>query len=120
MIMKVAVIGSGIVGEVLSNGFLKYGYTVIRASRDPAKLQGWLDNANNKASTATLPEASAEADMIVLSVAGGAALEAIEQCGVENLKGKIVVDTTNPIGGPPEDGVLKFFAGTNDTKQALL
>jgi predicted dinucleotide-binding enzyme len=31
---KVAVIGTGVVGQVLSDGFPKHGYEVIRASRD--------------------------------------------------------------------------------------
>lgn len=39
--MKVAVLGSGIVGEVLSNGFLKHGHEVMRGSRDPLKLNEW-------------------------------------------------------------------------------
>ena len=36
--MKVGVLGSGVVGEVLANGFLKFGYEVMRGSRDPAEL----------------------------------------------------------------------------------
>jgi predicted dinucleotide-binding enzyme len=32
---KVAVIGSGQVGEVLADGFVKHGYEVMRASREP-------------------------------------------------------------------------------------
>ena len=117
MISKsVAVIGSGIVGETLSNGFLKYGCTVTRASRDPSKLAEWLEKHDaTKASTATPEEASKKSDIIVLAVAGGAADAALEVCGLENLKGKVIIDTTNPIGGPPDDGVLTFFAGVKDS-----
>jgi len=39
--MNVAVLGTGVVGEVLANGFLKHGYEVMRASRDPQKLSEW-------------------------------------------------------------------------------
>ena len=35
---KVAVIGSGVVGQTLADGFLKHGYEVIRATRDLSKL----------------------------------------------------------------------------------
>ena len=44
----VAVIGSGDVGTVLSNGFLKYGYRVKRASRTPSKLDDWLAKGGTK------------------------------------------------------------------------
>ena len=36
--MKIAVLGTGKVGEVLANGFLKHGHDVMRGSRDPGKL----------------------------------------------------------------------------------
>ncbi len=34
--MKVGVIGSGIVGQTLADGFLKHGHEVMRGSRDAA------------------------------------------------------------------------------------
>jgi glutamate dehydrogenase/leucine dehydrogenase len=37
---RVAVIGSGQVGQVLADGFLAKGYPVVRASRSPEKLDG--------------------------------------------------------------------------------
>ena len=38
---KVAVLGSGQVGQVLAEGFLKYGHDVTRGSSDPSKLSDW-------------------------------------------------------------------------------
>ena len=35
MTQTIAVLGSGVVGETLANGFVNYGYRVIRGSRDP-------------------------------------------------------------------------------------
>ncbi len=46
---KVAVLGSGTVGEVLANGFLKHGYSVMRGSRDPKKLEGWKETTKGEA-----------------------------------------------------------------------
>jgi len=48
--MNVAVLGTGVVGEVLANGFLKHGYEVMRASRDPQKLSEWKAKSGPKAS----------------------------------------------------------------------
>ena len=38
---KVAVLGSGQVGQILADGFLKHGHDVVMGTRDPAKLADW-------------------------------------------------------------------------------
>jgi predicted dinucleotide-binding enzyme len=119
----VAVIGSGDVGKTLANGFLKHGYKVILASRDPSKLDDWLQAAEPKAaaSTATFSDAAAKAEIIVLAVGGGVAVAAVEQIGIDNLKGKVVIDATNPLDGTLEEGgILGFFAGVKDSLMETL
>ncbi len=39
--MKVGILGSGIVAQVLASGFLKHGHDVMAGTRDPAKLADW-------------------------------------------------------------------------------
>jgi predicted dinucleotide-binding enzyme len=52
----------------------------------------------------------------VLAVKGLVAADALHAAGAANLSGKVVIDTTNPIAdAPPEDGVLRFFTGPNDS-----
>lgn len=113
---KIAVLGSGVVGEVLANGFLKHGFTVMRASRDPSKLSDWQKKAGAKAKVGNFQEAAQFGDIVVLAVKGDAAESAVKLCGAEALKGKIVIDTTNPIApAPPEQGVLRFFTDLNSS-----
>ncbi|MBI2059538.1 MAG: NAD(P)-binding domain-containing protein [Nitrospirae bacterium] len=113
---KVGVIGSGIVGEVLANGFLKHGYEVMRGSRDKGKLSEWKAKAGSKASAGSFADSAKFGDIIVLAVKGTAAAEAVKLAGVENVAGKIVIDATNPIADEaPVNGVLKFFTGPNDS-----
>jgi hypothetical protein len=112
---KVAVIGSGVVGQVLADGFLEHGYEVVRASREPSKLEDWRNAAGAKASVATLAEAAQTADIVVLAVKGAGAEEAVAACG-DGLSGKTVLDTTNPIAAaPPTNGVLSFFTTLDDS-----
>jgi predicted dinucleotide-binding enzyme len=109
MANRVGVIGSGIVGETLANGFLKHGYEVMRGSRDAAKLANWRQQAGARATVGGPAETAGFGDLVVLAVKGAAAEAAVEQCG-EALSGKTVVDTTNPIAeAPPVNGVLRFF-----------
>jgi predicted dinucleotide-binding enzyme len=52
--------------------------------------------------------------LLILSVKGSAAAEALLLAGAENLAGKTVVDTCNPIADePPYKGVLPFFTTYN-------
>jgi predicted dinucleotide-binding enzyme len=112
---KVAVIGSGVVGQVLADGFLEHGYEVVRASRKPSKLEDWKQGAGAQASIATLAEAAQAADLVVLAVKGAGAEEAVAACG-EGLAGKTVLDATNPIANaPPTHGVLSFFTSLDDS-----
>ncbi|MCA8949211.1 MAG: NAD(P)-binding domain-containing protein [Planctomycetes bacterium] len=110
MSKNIGVIGSGTVGETLANGFLKHGHRVMRGSREPEKLAGWLAEAGPNAETGTFAATAAFGDIVVLAVKGSAASAAIAACGTDALAQKIVLDATNPIAdAPPENGVLRFF-----------
>lgn len=113
---KIAVLGSGQVGLVLADGFLAHGYAVMRASRDPSKLAAWKTGAGANAHVGTFSEAATWGDRVVLAVKGTAAEAVVDQAGIQNLAGKIVMDTTNPIAeAPPQNGVLRFFTDLNES-----
>jgi predicted dinucleotide-binding enzyme len=113
--MRVGVLGSGVVAQVLAAGFVKHGHEVTIGSRDPEKLAGWNEQ-NPKALRGTFAEAGAFGEVVVLAVKGGAASEALGLAGTQNLEGKTVVDACNPIAdAPPVNGVLQFFTGPNES-----
>ena len=112
---KIGVLGSGTVGETLANGFIKHGHEVMRGSRDGKKLDEWKKTAGDKGKTGTFAETARFGDIVVLAVKGTAAEPAVDLCGGA-LAGKTVIDTTNPIAeSPPENGVLKYFTGPNES-----
>lgn len=107
---KIGIIGSGVVGETLANGFLKHGHEVMRGSREPAKLADWQKKSGDKAKIGTFEETAKFGSALVLAVKGIAAESAIDKAGLANLDGKLIIDTTNPIAeSPPVHGVLGFF-----------
>jgi predicted dinucleotide-binding enzyme len=111
---KFGVLGSGQVAQVLAKGLKAHGYEVRIGSRSPQKLTAFVAAAGLKAGT--FAEVAAWAEGLVLAVLGRAAEEALRLAGAGNLKGKLVVDATNPISDePPVDGVLRFFTGPNDS-----
>ncbi len=107
---KVAVLGSGAVGETLANGFVTHGYAVMRGSRDVAKLAAWKGGE-----TGTFEQAAAWAELVVLAVKGTAAEQLVASLASQ-LAGKPVLDTTNPIAdAPPTNGVLSYFTAQNES-----
>ena len=114
---KVGIIGSGEVGQTLANGFIKHGYDVMIGTRSVKKLDEWKNSYGGKhGHVGTFHDAAAYGDLLVLAVKGSAAKEALQLSGINNLKGKTVIDTCNPIAdAPPENGVLKFFTSLDSS-----
>jgi len=112
--MRIGVIGSASVGQALAGGLKKHGHDVRIASRTPSKLADFSSKSGIEAGT--FADVAAWCEAAVLAVKGAVALDAVREAGANNLAGKLVIDTTNPIAdGPPEDGVLKFFTSPNDS-----
>jgi predicted dinucleotide-binding enzyme len=112
--MKIGIIGSGGVARTLANAYLQKGYEVKLGTRSPEKLADWLAEAGEKASVGSFAEAAAFGDVVFLSVLGEAAIEALGLAGAENLRGKTLIDLTNPLdfsGGVPP----KFAASVGNS-----
>ncbi len=111
---RVGILGSAAVGKTLAAGFTKHGYEVRIGSRDPSKLKDFA--ASSGITAGTFAEVAAWGEGLVLAVKGAVAEEALKLAGPANLRGKLVIDTTNPIAdAPPVDGVLQFFTGPNSS-----
>jgi len=112
--MRFGVIGSAVVGQTLASGLKKHGYEVRIGSRSPAKLADYAKSSGIL--TGTFAEVAAWGEGLVLAVGGNVAEDALRDAGAASLKGKLVVDATNPIAKePPEDGVVKYFTSPNES-----
>src|SRR3989304_7409979 len=118
---NIGIIGSGIVAKTLANGFIKHGYNVMVGSRNESKLAEWKSEAGKKGKTGSMEQSAAFGDIIVLAVKGTGAKEALTLAGKENLKGKTIIDTTNPIADtPPVNGVIRFFTTIDKSLMEML
>jgi len=95
--MKITIIGAGNVGGTLGSRWAKNGHTVTFGVRNPGdeKLEKLLSSAGNSARADTISEAVKDASVVVLATPWDAAQGAIEAAG--SLKGKILIDATNPL-----------------------
>jgi len=107
MIMKIAVLGTGMVGETIGSKLVSLGHEVMMGSRSNGneKAVKWTKTAGSHASEGSFNDAARFGELIFNCTKGEHAIEALKMAGVLNLKGKIVVDVSNPLdfskGMPP-------------------
>jgi predicted dinucleotide-binding enzyme len=105
--MKIAVFGTGMVGNAIATKLAKLGHEVMMGSRSPdnPKAAEWVRANGAKASQGTFSEAAAFGELAFNCTAGVGALAALEAAGKKNLAGKVLVDVSNPLdfgkGMPP-------------------
>src|SRR6187401_2817551 len=116
MSTKVGIIGSGIVGQTLANGFVKHGYDVTVGTNTASKREELKAKTKGKAKVGSFEDAAKFGDVVILATKGTAAEAALKAAGVANLNGKTVIDTTNPIAdAAPVNGVLQYFTSQNES-----
>jgi hypothetical protein len=94
--MRIGVIGAGSVGGALGRGWAKRGHEVVFGVRDPGKPEVVkLLEAAEGARAASVAEAAAAGEVVVLATPWGATRDAVQQAG--DLAGKVVLDCTNPL-----------------------
>jgi NADPH-dependent F420 reductase len=92
----VALIGTGNVGAALGRRFAEQGHDVVYGSRDPADadVRSLVATTGHGAVAVAPADAAARSDIIVLAVPWSAAEDVVR--GLGDLRGKILVDPTNP------------------------
>ena len=98
--MNIGILGSGSVAQTLASGFLKKGHQVMLGTRDSAKLKEFALQ-HSEVKVGNFNDAAVFGEVLVLAVKGTAALDCLNLIKSEALKGKILIDTTNPIADAP-------------------
>ena len=99
--MKIAVLGTGMAGQTIGSKLVQLGHEVMLGSRDAdnPKAVMWAkkEEANQRALFGTFANAAAFGEIIFNCTLGSASLIALQQAGAANMKGKILIDTSNPL-----------------------
>jgi hypothetical protein len=116
--MKIAVLGTGVVGQTLAEKLLSLGHDVTIGTRDVKKVLTtkakdqfgrpafgqWHSNHLN-IKVASFAEAAASGEIVINATNGMGSLNALEDAGHDHLKNKILLDVSNPLdfshGMPP-------------------
>lgn len=105
--MKIAILGTGMVGATIGAKLIELGHEVCMGSRsaDNEKAAAFVAKNGPKASQGHFAEAAAFGEVVFNCTKGEHALEALRLAGAENLAGKTLIDISNPLdfsqGMPP-------------------
>jgi predicted dinucleotide-binding enzyme len=116
--MKIAVLGTGMVGRTIAGAFAGLGHDVVIGTRDPQATLARTEPdmmgtppfaqwhaGNTGVGVEAFADAVSGAELVVNATNGGGSLAALSAAGTENLAGKIIMDISNPLdfsqGMPP-------------------
>ncbi len=97
--MKIGVLGTGIVGQTIGSKIVQLGHEVMMGSREEANIKAttWAKEEGPRASFGTFANAAAFGEILFNCTLGSATLGALRHAGADNMRGKILVDTANPL-----------------------
>lgn len=116
--MRIAVLGTGIVGQTLSSRLTGLGHDVMMGTRDVQEklleegadrygnppIKDWIA-ANDSVKLVSFADAAEFGEIVINATNGANALNALDLATEENLAGKIIIDVSNPLdfskGMPP-------------------
>ncbi len=116
--MRIAVFGTGMVGQALAARLAQLGHDVMVGTRDVAQALarkepdsrgtpgfGAWHAGHPNVQVGTLRQAGTHGEILVNATSGEASLEVLRQAGAERLPGKVLIDVANPLvfskGMPP-------------------
>ena len=121
--MKIAVLGTGMVGDTIGSRLIELGHEVKMGSRtaDNEKAKAFVAKNDGKAGAGTFADAAAFGEIIINCTSGAASIEALKMAGEANIKGKIIVDIANPLdfskGAPPS--LIPSLSNTNSLGEEI-
>lgn len=117
--MKIAVLGTGMVGRAVAGGLSALGHEVVVGSRDPAASLARIETEGfgtwsalrNEIGVATYPRATEDADLVVNALNGAASIEGLRAAEIAD--DTVLLDVANPLDF---SGVLPtLFVGNDDS-----
>jgi 8-hydroxy-5-deazaflavin:NADPH oxidoreductase len=116
--MRIAVLGTGMVGQAIAARLAVLGHDVAVGTRDVAEtmrrsepdgmgnppFSTWAQ-ANPQVKVRSFADAVSESELVVNATAGAVSVSALTAAGEQNLAGKVLIDIANPLdfsqGMPP-------------------
>jgi predicted dinucleotide-binding enzyme len=127
--MKIAILGTGGVGKAFATRLTGLGHQVIVGTRNVAStMENKADNGfaayiqkNPAVKLGSFSEAAAFGEIVINVTKGANTHDVIKSAGIDNLKGKIIMDISNPLdfskGMPPS--LIPEYSNTNSLGEEI-
>jgi len=116
--MRIGVLGTGMVGQALSEKLDELGHEVVIGTREVDAALSRTDpprpgmtsfaewhGVNPGVAVGTFAQAAAHGEIVINATSGNGSIDALNAAGADNLEGKILIDVANPLdfsaGFPP-------------------
>ncbi len=120
--MKIAVFGTGMVGDTIGSRLIELGHQVMMGSRTAAneKAAAFVAKHKSGASAGTFADAAKFGEMIFNCTKGDGSIDAIKATG-DATNGRIIIDISNPLdfskGMPPS--LIPSLSNTNSLGEEI-
>src|SRR2546428_7188186 len=104
--MTTAIIGLGNIGKAVARHLVDGGERVVLAARDESNATALANELGDLASAASVEKAITDADVVVSAVGLDTLKDLIAQ-HADRLRGKVVVDPSNPLAQDANGGVVR-------------
>lgn len=103
--MRVAVLGTGMVGQTMGAKLVALGHDVMMGARSADNEKALAFAAATGGRTGDFATAAGHGELVIHCTRGDSAVDVLRQAGAANLAGKVLVDISNPLdfsaGFPP-------------------
>ena len=120
--MKIAVFGTGMVGDTIGSRLVELGHNVMMGSRTATneKAQAFVAKHSSKAQAGTYADAATYGEVIFNCTKGEGSIEALK-AAVKSLDGKIIIEISDPLdfseGMPPS--LIPSLSNTNSLGEEI-
>ena len=120
--MKIAVFGTGMVGDTIGSRLIELGHQVMMGSRNAnnEKAKAFESKHKTGASAGTYADAARFGELVFNCTKGDGSIEALQLAG-DALNGKIIIDVSNPLDfskGQPAS-LLPALSNTNSLGEEI-
>ena len=109
------------VGNILGTKLVQIGHEVAMGSRSATneKAVQWAKRLGQGAHSATFRDAASFGEIVVSCTSGTHAMEALQMVGIEVLRGKILIDVSNPLQQEKDGGMILAFCNTDSLGEQI-
>jgi predicted dinucleotide-binding enzyme len=119
--MKIAVLGTGMVGDTIGSKLIDLGHEVFMGSRTASneKAKAFEAKHNGRARAGKFSEAASYGEILFNCTAGAGSINALEMADERNIAGKIIVDISNPLDFSPGNPPILSLSNTSSLGEEI-